>query len=163
MGGDAPTLLMYSSRAAYWYNQRGPGGTAQQSHTHSLPKGGITLSNTDMIYADFNPCIAFEGTQFSRFGGEALRYLEPAVWCVNVCTHMLVCVHTVCLCSWFKWKYCQGVYSALPREAGRTAAALLHPNKLPHIDLPVAMGAYNMQTVYILHSLYRTQEDLKNE
>lgn len=70
-------------------------GVLRSTQTHSPPKGNRSLSNTDMIYADFNTWLCailhVRGYNFYRF-------LEAAVWCVHV-QHICMCVYAVCICS----------------------------------------------------------------
>lgn len=111
-------------------------GVLRSTQTHSPPKGNISLSNTDMIYADFNTWLCailhVREHNFYRFW-EALRYLKTAVWCVYTC------VYTVCIYSPSEWEYCLGVYSVLPKQTVSEAGpmAMLH---LRCITLPTRVA-----------------------
>lgn len=96
-------------------------GVLRSSQTHSPPKGNISLSNTDMIYADFNTWLC--GILHARghiFVFVLGSYLKR--WCFVMqectCAHagVYMCIQCVCIWSQSKREHRLGVYSFLLRK-----------------------------------------------
>ena len=76
-------------------------GVLRSSQTHSPPRGNISLTNTDMIYADFNTWLCailqVRGHSFLQVLGSTETFKGCCVMSEMQCAHAGVCIH-VCVC-----------------------------------------------------------------
>lgn len=94
-------------------------GILHSSQTYSPPKGNISLTNTDMIYADFSTCEILHKREHNF-----LQVLKMWGKRVQYTMRMLVCVCVQCVCGRY------------PRE--NTAYGFIH---LPRVPMRAGNGS----------------------
>lgn len=120
-------------------------GILRGTQTDSPPMGNISLSNTDMIYADFNtwlyeiPYSMWRETLFYSCW-KARKYRKSAGWCESVqYAYSGISVCSVYVVTIQKRILPRGVFAeancvrSWPRGYASPQMHHLHPHKLPHI------------------------------